>query len=270
MNRNTKIALGGAAVAAGAVAWLAARERDSDAPAAYPPLDVLKPFAESIWIVDSGPMIASGLSLPIRMTVIRLPDRGLMLHSPTHFTPALAAALAEIGTVRHLIAPNIAHWTRVAAWQRAYPGATVWAAPGLGARGPVRRSDLRIDRELGATPPAEWGGTVDQGLIRGAAGFAEIWFHHRPSRTLVLTDVVQCMEPERLPPLTAWIARLSGASAGTTPRYLRPVLRFGGPAMRATAAELVALAPERVLFAHGRPFTHDAPERLRRALAWAG
>lgn len=58
MNRNTKIALGGAAVAAGAVAWLAARERNSDAPASYPPLDVLKPFAESLWIVDRGPMIA--------------------------------------------------------------------------------------------------------------------------------------------------------------------------------------------------------------------
>jgi hypothetical protein len=270
MNRNTKIALGGAAVAAGAVAWLAARERDSDAPASYPPLDVLKPFADAIWIVDSGPMIASGLSLPIRMTVIRLPDRGLMLHSPTRFTPALAAALAEVGTVRHLIAPNIAHWTRLAAWQRAYPNATVWAAPGLRERGQVRRSDIRIDRELGAAAPAEWTDTVEQGLIQGAAGFNEIWFHHRPSRTLVLTDVVQCMEPERLPPITAWVARLSGGSAGTTPRYLRPVLRFGGQATRETMAGLVALAPERVLFAHGRPFTHDAAERLRRALAWAG
>lgn len=268
MNRNTKIALGGAAVAAGAVAWLAARERRSDAPASYPPLDVLKPFAEGIWITDSGPMIASGLSLPIRMTVIRLPDRSLMLHSPTRFTPALAAALAELGTVRHLIAPNIAHWTRLPAWQRAYPQATLWAAPGLGERGQVQRSGLRIDRELGAVAPPEWADTVEQGLIAGAAGFNEIWFHHRPSRTLVLTDVVQHMEPERLPPLTALIARLSGGAAGTTPRYLRPVLRFGAGNLRDTATTLVALAPERVVFAHGRPFTSDAAARLREALAW--
>lgn len=268
MNRNTKIALGGAAVAAGAVAWLAARERRSDAPASYPPLDVLKPFADGIWIADSGPMIASGLSLPIRMTVIRLPDRSLMLHSPTRFTPALAAALAEVGTVRHLIAPNIAHWTRLPAWQRAYPQATLWAAPGLAERGQVQRSGLRIDRELGDAAPPEWAETVEQGLIDGAAGFSEIWFHHRPSRTLILTDVVQHMEPERLPPLTALVARLSGGANGTTPRYLRPVLRFGGTDLHGTAATLVGLAPERVVFAHGRPFTTDAAARLKQALAW--
>jgi len=269
MDRNTKIALGGAAVAVGAAAWLAARERHSDAPASYPPLDVVKPFADGVWIVDSGPMIASGLSLPIRMTVIRLPDRSLLLHSPTRFTPALAAALAELGVVRHLIAPNIAHWTRLPAWQRAYPHATLWGAPGLRDRGQVQRSGVRIDRDLGAAPPAEWADTLDQGLIDGAAGFSEVWFHHRPSRTLVLTDIVQHMEPERLPPITALIARLSGGAAGTTPRYLRPVLRYGGHDLRAAAATLVALAPERVVFAHGRPFTDDAAGRLRRALAWA-
>lgn len=269
MDRNTKLALGGAAVAAGAVAWLAARERRSDAPASYPPLDVLKPFGKDVWIVDSGPMIASGLSLPIRMTVLRLPDRSLMLHSPTRFTPALAAALAELGVVRHLIAPNIAHWTRLPAWQRAYPKALLWAAPGLGERGQVQRSGLRIDRELGTVPPPEWAEAVDQGLIAGAAGFNEVWFHHRASRTLVLTDVVQHMEPERLPPITAFIARLSGGAWGTTPRYLRPVLRFGGRDLRAAVATLVALAPERVVFAHGRPFTDDAAGQLRRALAWA-
>lgn len=269
MNRNTKVALGGAAIAAGTIAWLAARERNSDAPASYPPLDVLKPFADDIWIVDSGPMIASGLSLPIRMTVIRLPDDSLMLHSPTRYTPELAATLAELGTIRHLIAPNIAHWTRLSAWQQAFPAATLWAAPGLRERGQVQRSGLRIDHDLGPEAPAEWGATVEQGLIHGAASFNEIWFHHRPSRTLVLTDVVQCMEPERLPPVTAFIARLSGGAAGTTPRYLRPVLRFGGQATREALAALIALAPERVLFAHGQPFTENAATRLRQALAWA-
>ena len=41
----------------------------------YPPLDVLKPVAKDLWIVDSGPQEAMGLTLPVRMTVIRLePD----------------------------------------------------------------------------------------------------------------------------------------------------------------------------------------------------
>ena len=48
----------------------------------YPPLDVLKRVADNIWIVDSGPLRALGMPLPIRMTVIKLRDGGLLLHSP--------------------------------------------------------------------------------------------------------------------------------------------------------------------------------------------
>ena len=38
----------------------------------YPPLDVLKPVTEDLFIVDSGPLRIMGLPLPVRMTVIRL------------------------------------------------------------------------------------------------------------------------------------------------------------------------------------------------------
>ena len=55
----------------------------------YPPLDVLKPVAENLWIVDSGPQEAMGLSLPVRMTVIRLSNGDVWLHSPTRFNGEL-------------------------------------------------------------------------------------------------------------------------------------------------------------------------------------
>ena len=42
--------------------------------ATYPPLDVLKPVADGLWIVDSGPLRALGIPLPVRMTIIRLGD----------------------------------------------------------------------------------------------------------------------------------------------------------------------------------------------------
>ena len=66
----------------------------------YPPLDVLKPVAQSVWIVDSGPIKAMGLiPLPIRMTVLRLHDGSLILHSPTRFDGALRQSLQEIGVL---------------------------------------------------------------------------------------------------------------------------------------------------------------------------
>ena len=81
----------------------------------YPPLDVLKPVAEGVWIVDSGPLQVFGLTLPIRMIVLRLSSGDLWLHSPTRFTEALKAQLAQQGRITHLIAPDLAHWSFVSA-----------------------------------------------------------------------------------------------------------------------------------------------------------
>ncbi|RYF73771.1 MAG: DUF4336 domain-containing protein, partial [Comamonadaceae bacterium] len=59
-----------------------------------------------------------GLKLPLRMTIIRLKNGDLLLHSPTPFSPEVAKAVEGLGRVRHLVAPNIAHWTFLADWQR--------------------------------------------------------------------------------------------------------------------------------------------------------
>ncbi|MBB3691759.1 DUF4336 domain-containing protein [Sphingomonas sp. BK580] len=257
-----------AVAAAGALAGYRYASRRPVAPATYPPLDLPKPFAEDIWVVDSGPIHAGGLTLPVRMTVIRLDDGALLLHSPISYTPALAAALEALGPVRHLVAPNVAHWTYLPRWQRAFPRATLWAAPGLAERAQVRRAGLRIDSVLGDEAPSAWGGAVDQGVIEGGAGFRETWFLHRATRTLVLTDLVQNLEPERLPAITALVARATRGTAGTTPLYLRAALRLGGEPMRAAITSMVALAPERVVMAHGAPFTSGGAARLRSAFAW--
>ena len=52
----------------------------------YPPLDVPKPVADGVWIVDSGPLRVFGLlGLPIRMTALQLSSGDMLLHSPTRF-----------------------------------------------------------------------------------------------------------------------------------------------------------------------------------------
>jgi hypothetical protein len=64
---------------------------------AYPPLDTPKPIADGIFIVDSTLPGLLGKVLPVRMTVIRLPDGTLLLHSPTRLTEALRQALLRLG-----------------------------------------------------------------------------------------------------------------------------------------------------------------------------
>ena len=55
----------------------------------YTPINTLKPVAENIWIVD-GPEITFGkMPFPTRMTVIRLQNGDLFIHSPTPLTETL-------------------------------------------------------------------------------------------------------------------------------------------------------------------------------------
>ena len=190
----------------------------------YSPLDLPKQVAGKLWIVDSGPMNVYGMPMPIRMTVIRLANGDLLLHSPTRHTPELQAALEREGRIRHLIAPNIAHWSFAQQWQRAVPGSLLWAAPKLASRRAVGRTQLRIDRELGEHPPAEWRDEIEQSLIAGV-GFCEVALFHRSSSTLILTDTVVNLEPRKLPlpmALLMWLARATAPNGGGAALPTRP------------------------------------------------
>ncbi|MCQ8241279.1 DUF4336 domain-containing protein [Rhizosaccharibacter radicis] len=236
----------------------------------YPPLDTLKPVCDGIHIVDSVLPGAAGRVVGVRMTVIRLADGGLLLHSPTRFTPALHRELQELGPVRHMVAPNLAHWLFMERWAAMLPDATVWAAPGLADRRQVRRSGLRIDGVLEDRAPPDWGEEIALRLVPGGGGFREAALFHRPSRTLVLTDLVMNLQARKLPALIRPLARLGGMVSpdGMPPPYLRALVRLKRRAAAEAADRLLALEPARVIFAHGDWFREKGGERLRRSWRW--
>lgn len=250
--------------------WWASRLRYS-APdqVGYPPLGIPKSLAKDLWIVDDT-IVVSGMSLPIRMTVLRLRGGALMLHSPVACTPGLKAALADLGTVRHLLAPTTAHWTHLPEWQQAYPETRTWAVPGLRDRAQVRKAGVRIDDDLQDLAPAAWRDEVEQGLLRGDNLFCESYMFQKASRTLILCDTVQNLESAKLPPITGIMARLAGGTHATTARHVRTALRLGGADTRSAIQRMIELNPERVLFAHGLPFEEDAARKLRNAFSWTG
>lgn len=240
----------------------------SDADVTYPPLDVLKPVAEGVWTVDSGPIRVAGLSLPVRMTVIRLASGAMWLHSPTRFTEALRAEIEAIGSIRNLVASNIAHWTFLQEWQARCREAVTSAAPHLRERAQVRAAGIRLDRDLADAPPPDWAGEIEQLVVPGGFGFREVAFLHRPSRTLLLTDLVQNLEAAKLPPVTRLFATLTGATKGTTPMHLRLALRPRREEAAEAVRRVLAWVPERVIVTHGRSFERDGARQLRRAMRW--
>lgn len=238
--------------------------------ATYPPLDVPKPVASGLWIVDSGPLRALGIPLPVRMSVVRLANGDIWLHSPTRYDEALHAAISALGPIRHLVAPNIAHWTFLKRWQERCPDALTWAAPNLAKRPQVRQSGLRIDRVLSDEPPSEWSQDFRQLVVPGGLGFSEVAFFHSRTSTLLLTDLVLNLEAAKMPALVRPFLRLAGMTAphGMPPPYLRVVVKLRKADAAAAVQRLLSLRPERVVFSHGAWFERDGTNALHRSLRW--
>ncbi|MGB6451372.1 MAG: DUF4336 domain-containing protein [Steroidobacteraceae bacterium] len=161
----------------------------------YEPINVYKSVGPNIGIVD-GPfehLVVSGVKLPLpfttRMTIVRLTNGDLFLHSPIKFEPGLANELQRLGRVRHLVSPNQFHYAHIGEWQRAFPEAVAWASPGVRQRARARHIDVEFTRELAADAPEEWCLEIDQTLFPGGY-FKEFIFFHKPSKTLILTDTI--------------------------------------------------------------------------------
>lgn len=240
----------------------------------YAPLGVLKPLGRDIWMVD-GPVVrmrylAGSLPFTTRMTVARLPSGRLWLHSPIALSPGLLAEVRALGRVAALVAPNRLHWRHLADWQAACPDAETWGAPGLAAT--ARQRGFRIDHELGETPPPAWGGAVAQVLV-SSLFMTEAVFLHRPSSTLILTDLIENFERGRVHGgFLRFLMQLGGVvdPRGGTPRDLRLTFLGRRRGVREAVETMLAWRPERVVLAHGRPYLRNGTAELRRALAWTG
>ena len=97
----------------------------------YEPLNTLKPVGDDIWTVDGPHISFYGLPFSTRMTVIRLANGELFIHSPIALTAELKAEVLALGAVRHLVSPNWIHYAYIADWQKAFADTVAWASPNV-------------------------------------------------------------------------------------------------------------------------------------------
>ena len=140
--------------------------------------------ADDLWTVRTHLRIAVG-DIGTRMTVMRLWDGSLLLHSPVEPSPELRKAIDEIGTVRWIVAPSLVHHFFCGHWAEAYPDAEVCAPAGL----EKKRKDLEIHQRLEPDLIDRWNGEVEAVLVEGAPRIDEWVFFHPASRSVVFTDV---------------------------------------------------------------------------------
>lgn len=220
----------------------------------------LRQLAEDLWDAQSEMAIA-GMPLSLRMTVIRLPSGKLILHSPIEIDDALAAELDGLGSVAHLLAPNRLHHLYLRGAASRWPDARLWAAPGL----PDKRSDLVFDGVLGDVAPDEFEGVLETRLFAGAPISSEIVCYHRPSRTLIATDLVFNFQ-RSASRLSRFYLRASGAWKRVAQTPLQRMLIRDRRAARGSLARMFEWDFERLIMAHGDVVEHDARGQLARAL----
>lgn len=242
----------------------------------YEPINQYKPVARNIGIVD-GPfeyLTTTGVRLPLpfttRMTVVRLGNGELFVHSPIAFEPALADCVQAMGTVRHLVSPNQFHYAHIGEWSRAFPGAIAWASPRVRKRARSQGIDVRFDRDLGIEPPEEWRADIDQTAVPGGI-FGEIVFFHKESKTLILADTIINLELERIRQPWRFAAKLTGMyyPRGQIFFGMRLPLIFQKRKTRAAVQKILSWQPERIILSHGRWFDANASTTLQRLLGWA-
>lgn len=224
----------------------------------------LTPLAPDIW-THSAPLRLLGLNIQTRLTLLRGADGGLLVHSPTPLTAALAAEVDALGVVRHLVAPSLFHHLYLQEWAARYPRAARWAPRALAAKRPDL-NELRPLEDLGDGGRAEgWPEGLTAHLLAGAPKADEHAFVHAPSGTLVLTDALFYL-PAARGLWTRLYALLNGCVAAPRQTALfRALVRDRAAFTASMTAALDAAPISRVSLCHSEVW-EAPPGRVREAL----
>lgn len=225
----------------------------------------LVPFSPEICTAQ-GPVVSFfSFPYPTLMAVIRLSDGSLFVWSPIPLNDALRAEVDALGPVAHLVSPNLFHHFWLGEWKKAYPGARLYAPPGL----PRRRRDLTFDAVLGDQPEPAWADDIDQVAMLGNIVLTEIVFLHRRSRTAIFADLLQNFPRNWFKGWRGVIARWDGLVNPNygAPRELRVTFWWRQQARR-SLQRILDFAPEKVLIPHGDMAMARGTEFIRRGFLW--
>ena len=221
---------------------------------------MLRRLDRDLWVTQH-PLRFLGAEVGTRMTVFRLKDGSLLVHSPVPLDTTTQAELDGLGPVRFVVAPNRYHHLFVAECTRTYPQAKIFGAPGLDSK----RRDLRFDAILKQAAPTEWASEIDQTIFQAFPTLNEVVFFHRSSGTVVFTDLLINIRTSESA-YTRFLMWLDGGLGHVAvPRSFRLLLKMRRARARETIDKILAWDFERLSLAHGEVVERGAKEIVRNA-----
>jgi len=217
----------------------------------------LFPFAPDVWRYTHDMALGPGVHLPCASTVMRLSDDSLAIVSPGPVHDDDVQAISDLGSVSWLLAPNLFHHLHLRPAQEAF-GAAIAGPVGL----VEKRKGLTIDHVYGKE---ELDPSLDILAIGGMPRVQEHVFFHRPSKTLVTTDLVFNMQ-DHTGPLSGLVFRMMGTHQGLSSSRLSGLLMSDKQAFADRLGPLVDLDITGLIMAHGEPVASEGGAALRKAL----
>jgi hypothetical protein len=120
----------------------------------------MRELGPQLWVAES-PQRFGGIEIGTRMSIVRLADGGLFLHSPVPLG-RVRAALERLGRPRYAVAPNRLHHLYAAEYTAAFPELALYLASRRS--GPTCRtpafSATRRPRPGAARSTRRWSGAI--------------------------------------------------------------------------------------------------------------
>ena len=221
----------------------------------------MQKLAENLWLLRY-PLRLLGADLQRNVAVLRLSSGDLVIHSTGPFTPEDVAAVNALGQPRWLLDTMLRHETFARRGREAFPDAVYLAPEGFSELAGFPTGPL-VDQP-------EWSGEVEVTRLDGVPGMEEHAVLHRPTRTLIVADLIFNFGTGA----SWWTHFLMCGAVGVkhdpgTARSIRWQARDRA-ALRASLARMMAWDFDRLIVGHGDPIETGAKTQVAAALGRAG
>ena len=160
----------------------------------------------------------------------------------------------------YIVAPGSYHHLYIPSAQAAFPDAETYIWPGI----EKKRPELDVDWFLGDRPPEAWAGTLVQVLVRGNKLIWQVVFYHRPSKTLLLVDLIDNFTDET--PGVNWLLTLWWKAVFRMWNHPKPAREYpmgwkDKSAARRSLAKVLEWDFDKIILSHGDLIETNAKKR---------
>jgi hypothetical protein len=144
---------------------------------------ILEKIGPHIYTKPADLKVFGLIALNTRMTIVRLNNGDLWLHSPIAPNEMLFEEVSKLGSIKWLVSPNLLHHMFIEPWSHQFPEARVLGVKGLDKKQPnLTILDLHQESQ-------KFSSEILTIAIEGIPVLKENVFYHVSSKTLIVTDI---------------------------------------------------------------------------------